>query len=216
MPFDPSPSGRSVPSPVLDRSYWQGRYAAGTTGWDRGQASPALEAWLRSGALTPCRILVPGCGRGHEVVALARAGFRVTGLDYASAAVETLRARLAEDGLGAEVVDADILAWEPTAQFEAVYEQTCLCALPPERWEDYEQRLASWLVPGGSLAAAFMQTDASAGPPFACAPGAMRRLFAAERWDWPAELTPVGHPLGLVELAGILRRRSPEAIQRWA
>jgi trans-aconitate methyltransferase len=149
-------------------------------------------------------------------VALARAGFRVTGLDYASAAVETLRARLAEDGLGAEVVDADILAWEPTAQFEAVYEQTCLCALPPERWEDYEQRLASWLVPGGSLAAAFMQTDASAGPPFACAPSAMRRLFAAERWDWPAELTPVGHPLGLVELAGILRRRSPEAIQRWA
>jgi hypothetical protein len=44
----------------------------------------------------------------------------------------------------------------------------------------------------------------------------MRRLFAAERWDWPAELTPVGHPLGLVELAGILRRRIPEAIQRWA
>jgi hypothetical protein len=35
----------------------------------------------------------------------------------------------------------------------------------------------------------------------------MRKLFAAERWEWPAELVPVPHPLGLVELTGIIRRR---------
>jgi hypothetical protein len=62
---------------------------------------------------------------------LARIGFRVTGLDDAPAAVETLQARLAEEGLAAEVVEADVLAWEPAAPFAAVYEQTCLCALPP-------------------------------------------------------------------------------------
>ena len=91
--------------------------------------------------------------------------------------------------------------------FDAIYEQTCLCALSPDHWEDYERRLASWIVPGGALAAAFMQTDSPAGPPFACAPDAMRRLFAEARWEWPAELVPVPHPMGLVELAGILRRR---------
>ena len=209
MSDERSPSDGSPSSPVLDRDYWQGRYEAGTTGWDRGSASPALEAWLSSGALAPCRILVPGCGRGHEVVALARAGFRVTGLDYASTAVEALRARLAEDRLDGEVVEADLLAWEPDAPFDAVYEQTCLCALSPGCWKDYEHRLASWLVPGGSLAAAFMQTDSPSGPPFTCAPEAMRRLFAADRWEWPEELTPVKHPMGLVELTGILRRRPP-------
>jgi len=214
MTADPSPSGPTPSSRVIDRGYWQGRYEAGSTGWDRGGPSPALDAWLRSGALPPCRILVPGCGRGHEAVALARAGFRVTALDYAPAAVAALRARLAEEKLAAEVVEADLFAWEPAAPFEAVYEQTCLCALPPEHWENYERRLASWLVPGGKLAAAFMQTDAAAGPPFACAPDAMRRLFAVERWDWPETLEPVGHPMGLVELTGILRRRGLSTARR--
>lgn len=214
MPADPARSGERASSPTLDRGYWQGRYEAGTTGWDRGRASPALEAWLRSGVLAPCRILVPGCGRGHEAVALARAGFNVTALDYAPAAVVALQARLAEEGLAAEVVEADVFAWEPAAPFEAVYEQTCLCALPPERWKDYERRLAAWVVPGGKLAAAFMQTDAPAGPPFACAPEAMRWLFAAERWHWPEALEPIPHPMGLVELAGILHRRGTETTPR--
>ena len=209
MPADRRPSPPSESSPEIDRAYWQGRYDAGTTGWDRGGTSPALEGWLRAGSLLPCRILVPGCGRGHEVVALARAGFHVTGLDYAPAAIGALKARLAAEGISAEAIEADIFAWEPPSPFDAIYEQTSLCALPPARWEAYEKRLASWLVPGGLLAAAFMQTDSPTGPPFASNPEAMRRLFATDRWEWPAELTPQPHPLGLVELVGILRRKKP-------
>jgi len=57
------------PAAALTRCYWQGRYREGSTGWDRGVPSPTLEGWLRDGTLAPCRILVPGCGRGHEVVA---------------------------------------------------------------------------------------------------------------------------------------------------
>ena len=180
MTSDAPSCGAGDRSPALDRRYWKGRYEAGTTGWDRGGASPALEEWLRSGALAPCRILVPGCGRGHEVVTLARAGFGVTAIDYAPAAVSTLEARLAKEGLTARVVEADVLAWEPEEPFEAIYEQTCLCALAPDHWEEYERKLASWLVPGGMLAAAFMQTTSTSGPPFACAPDAMRSLFADE------------------------------------
>ena len=30
--------------------------------------------------------------------------------------------------------------------FNAVYEQTCLCALDPDDWQAYETRLARWLV----------------------------------------------------------------------
>ena len=207
MSADPSAPGDRPAIPPLDRAYWQGRYEAGTTGWDRGGPSPALEGWLRSGTLVPCRILVPGCGRGHEVVALARAGFEVTALDYAPAAVAALEGRLREEGLRAEVVEADVFTWTPARPFEAIYEQTCLCALPPERWEEYERSLFSWLVPGGLLVAAFMQTDSPTGPPFACAPDAMRRLFADSRWEWPTDLVPVPHPMGMIELAGILRRR---------
>lgn len=198
---DDSPDG-------LSRQFWQGRYVEGSTGWDRGGPSPALDAWIRSGALMPCRILVPGCGRGHEVIALSQLGFRVTGLDFAPAAVQAACAQLQAEGLEADVIEADIFTFEPAEPFEAIYEQTCLCALAPERWPEYESRLASWLVPGGRLAAAFMQTESSSGPPFACPPDAMRKLFAEDLWEWPAELVSVPHPLGLVEFTGILRRRA--------
>jgi len=195
------------PAAALTRCYWQSRYDQGQTGWDRGGVSPTLVQWLAAGDLHPCRILVPGCGRGHEVVALAKAGFEVTGIDFAPAAVAAVRARLGSEGLVAEVVPSDLFAYQPDRPFEAIYEQTCLCALPPERWTEYEQRLAAWLIPGGRLFAAFMQTDSADGPPFACRPEAMRALFAAERWDWPERLEPQEHPTGLRELTGVLRRR---------
>jgi SAM-dependent methyltransferase len=78
------------------REFWPQRFVANETPWDRGAASPQLAAWLASGALTPCRILVPGCGGGYEVVALAQAGFNVTALDYAPAAIALTRERLAQ------------------------------------------------------------------------------------------------------------------------
>lgn len=195
------------PSAALTRCYWQARYDQGQTGWDRGGASPTLVRWLETGVLRPCRILIPGCGRGHEVVALAKAGFDVTGVDFAPAAITAVESRLASEGLAAEIFQADLFAYRPDKPFEAVYEQTCLCALSPERWPEYEERLAAWLPHGGRLFAAFMQTDSADGPPFACRPDAMRRLFAADRWVWPDVLEPQEHPTGLVELTGVLRRR---------
>ena len=195
------------PSATLTRCYWQARYDQGQTGWDRGGASPTLLRWLAADDLRPCRILVPGCGRGYEVVALAKAGFDVTGVDFAPAAVAAVEAQLTSEGLIAEVVQSDLFAYRPDQPFEAIYEQTCLCALPPERWAEYEERLARWLARGGRLFAAFMQTDSADGPPFACHPDAMRRLFSADRWEWPNRLEPQEHPTGLVELTGVLRRR---------
>jgi hypothetical protein len=211
---DPDPMTSSTgaacgPKGALTSGYWQARYDEGTTGWDRGSPSPLLLACLRDGALAPCRILVPGCGRGHEVLALAGAGFDVTGLDYAPAAVQCVRDSLAAQGLTAAVEEADLFDYQPERPFDAIYEQTCLCALSPTRWGCYEKRLAKWLAPGGQLLAAFMQTESETGPPFACPPAAMRALFAVERWEWPDTLEPVPHPLGLTELCGVLRRRGP-------
>ncbi|MDE2502225.1 MAG: thiopurine S-methyltransferase, partial [Burkholderiales bacterium] len=54
--------------------FWQQRFEAGQTPWDRGGASAQLMAWLDAGALAPCRIAVPGCGAGWEVAELARRG----------------------------------------------------------------------------------------------------------------------------------------------
>ena len=49
------------------------------------------------------------------------------------------------------VVEADALAWLPETPFEAIYEQTCLCALYPDHWRAYGDQLHRWLKPGGKL-----------------------------------------------------------------
>jgi len=186
---------------------WEARYQRGETGWDRGGPSPALVDFMRL-AKAPCRVLVPGCGYGHEVVALAKQGYAVTAVDIARPAVERLRARLENAGCQAEVVHADLFDWEPEAPLDAIYEQTCLCAIRPEQRAAYEARLHRWLAPEGLLFALFMQTGAEGGPPFHCDLLDMRRLFASERWAWPEEAPSlVPHRNGRFELACALRRK---------
>ena len=189
-------------------SHWEEKYRANTIPWDRGGTSPALHDWLATGALVPGRILIPGCGRGHEAVDLARAGFRVTALDIAPTALQHLAAQLEQAGLDADLVCADALSWQPESPFDALYEQTCLCALDPGHWAAYEAQLHRWLRPGGGLFALFMQTGKEGGPPFHCALPDMRTLFPEGRWHWEGQPhKEVPHPNGLFEYATLLTRR---------
>ena len=222
-----------------DVAFWQAKFDEGTIPWDRGGINPQIETWVRSGQLRPTqsadarsagtddarltRVLVPGCGSGHEVAMLAEWGFDVTGVDYTPAATERTRNRLrsllqspaAARMSRAEVVEADVLKYEPAQQFDAIYEQTCLCALYPDQWRRYADKLAGWLRPGGKLFAMFVQMprDGSRsglieGPPYHCDVNAMRALFPADRWDWPKPPYPqVPHPAGFAELAVVLTRR---------
>lgn len=195
---------------MTDADIWETRYRRGDTGWDRGDVSPALYHWLDSGVVAPCRILVPGCGRGYEVVQLTAAGFDVLAVDIAPSAVASVRKLLEKEALRAQVTEADLLRFDLTRPVDAIYEQTCLCALPPARWPDYERRLHAWLRPGGLLLALFMQTGEEGGPPFHCDIADMRRLFAKERWQWPdTEPVHVPHPSGRFERGYVLRRKEP-------
>jgi len=91
---------------------WEERYQQGETGSDRGSISPALHTWLDSGALKPCRILIPGCDRGHEVVALARLGYDVTAVDIAPSATAHLQQQLVDAGVAATVICDDLFNYQ--------------------------------------------------------------------------------------------------------
>lgn len=105
---------------ALASTYWQARYDEGRTGWDRGGPSPILGIWLEAEILRPCRMLIPGCGRGHEVVALAARGFDVTAVDLAEAAVHNLQTTPREKQLEAVVTQADLLEFTPAEPFAAI------------------------------------------------------------------------------------------------
>jgi hypothetical protein len=184
---------------------WEGRYRApGTPGWQRPGINPALTAWRAAGELKPCRILIPGAGRSAEPGVLAGEGFAVTVVDAALSAVAFQAPRVAPAG---QALAADLFDWAPEQPFDAIYDQTCLCAIDPGLWDAYAHRLHGWLRPGGRLFVLFMQTGRDGGPPFHCDLGRMRALFAAPDWQWPATLpAPVPHSPGQEEQPAVLLR----------
>lgn len=187
---------------------WERRYRAGETGWERGVLHPAFAAWRAEGLLPAGRVLVPGAGRAAEAIALAEAGAAVTAVDIAPTPARTLRDAARAAGVPIEVVQADLLSWEPGLAFDGVYEQTCLCALHPDYWEAYAARVRRWLAPGGRMLALFMQREAAddAGPPYHCGLDRMRGLFS-DGWRWP-DTPPATHPHseGLAERAVVIVR----------
>lgn len=198
--------------------FWQSRFASGSIPWDRGTANPQLSAWLADGTLVPgSRVLVPGCGQGWEVAALAAAGLQVTGLDYSPAALMLCRQILQHEKTAAELVEANVLHWQPATPVDVIFEQTCLCALYPDFWVHYAKQLHAWLKPGGKLLAMFLQTlrpDSAhgliEGPPYHCDINAMRAIFPAMHWEWPAPpyaQTRQTGGLELMELAVALTRK---------
>ena len=73
---------------------WDKRYRQGDTPWDKGRASPALIAWLEDNpGLMTGSVLVPGCGTGHDVRAIASAEptSLPVGIDISKTAIEECR-----------------------------------------------------------------------------------------------------------------------------
>ncbi len=162
---------------------WQRRYEQSDTPWDKGVPAPSLVRFLEKNAITG-RVLVPGCGRGHEVRLLAvQAGCAATGLDLSPLAVAEARRLAAEAGIDATrgnflVGDFFQPAPDMNGAFDWVVEHTCFCAIEPSLRPDYVRAAAAVLRPGGKLFGIFyLNPDTETGPPFAVAKEELDRLF---------------------------------------
>lgn len=158
---------------------WELRYNTGDTPWQKAHAHPALLDWLANSPMHG-KVLVPGCGCGHDVRAIAGGGADVLGIDIAPSAV-----RLAESfpRAGSErYVLGDFLTGDATAHgpFDWIFEHTCLCAIPPARRSEYVAAAAAALREGGLLLAVLYSNPDNPDPgkpPFACPDSEIDRLF---------------------------------------
>jgi methyl halide transferase len=132
--------------------------------------------WLRSkDPLSPERVLLPGCGRGYDLVPWAELlGIeRVDGLDIAPNAVMDARI-LIENYAGKTSVElGDFFDPKyPAGSYDWLWEHTCFCAIPPAMRDAYVASAARALRPGGYLLAVFFLNpwdageDQTQGPPF--------------------------------------------------
>lgn len=144
---------------------WEERYRAGDTPWDEGFAAPALTEFLTR---LPMRgeVMVPGCGPGHDVRAIAAQGASVIGMDLSETALRLARSA---PRTGGEVYEQGNLFDLPASwngRFDWVVEHTCFCAIPPGRRADYVGAIARILKPEGCYFAIFyLDPAAPKGPP---------------------------------------------------
>ncbi len=167
--------GHAVGETLMD---WNRRYEMDDTPWDQGEAHPVLLDMLTHGTLVG-RVLVPGCGTGHDVRELARRGLEVVGLDVASLALERA---LSHALVGRETYQLGDLFHAPEHwhhHFDGIFEHTCFCAIEPARRPDYVAAVAEVLKPGGHLLAVFFVNpdNNGQGPPFGCTAAELDVLF---------------------------------------
>jgi thiopurine S-methyltransferase len=157
-------------------SWWDQRYLDGTDRWELGAPAPPLARFLKKQAQAPQppgRVLVPGCGRGHEAALLASLGFEVVGLDFSVEAVREAR-RLHGERAGrltwvqADLLDAEALdaAGLGSASCDGVLEHTCYCAIDPALRQAYRSTVARLLQPEGWLLGLFWCHGRPGGPPY--------------------------------------------------
>jgi SAM-dependent methyltransferase len=202
--MEPCPRAVDATQPGATGDAWEQRYREGRTAWDLGGPPPVLvrtigRAQVDAGPwrLPPgAAVLVPGSGFGHDALAWARAGFRVTALDVAPSAVRGLADRAARTGLPVDVRLADFLdlSADLRGQFDVVWEQTCLCALDPGRRAAYVRSAAAALRPGGLYLGLFWNHGQAGGPPYDLAPETVRALFGPAFEEAALETVPDSPP----------------------
>ncbi len=168
---------------------WEACYHRGETPWDKGAPSPGLVEALRWVDVAG-RVLVPGCGIGHDVRALS-VGAEAVGLDISPSAVE----RAAALAGGGRYVCGDLfrLPAEWAGSFDWVWEHTCFCAIQPGLRTAYVEAVAGCLRSGGRFLGVFYlepgHGPGESGPPFGVSPAELDRLFG-RRFRLVAEWDP--------------------------
>jgi ubiquinone/menaquinone biosynthesis C-methylase UbiE len=142
-----------IPPDVYDDEYFLSNTCEGADEFHAGRGLSALKR-RQVAYLAPrpgMRVLDLGCGRGEVLLACARAGADVAGVDYAEAAVAISRNTLA-DVAGAEVVRGDVtsLPW-PNASFDAVLSGDVVEHLVPPDGAAMWREAHRVLRPGGRL-----------------------------------------------------------------
>jgi methyl halide transferase len=147
---------------------WQRHYDEDDLGWDLGKVAPPFVNLFKSKTIFPGKTLVPGCGRGHEVIFLAENGFEVTAVDFSLGAINHLQPTIQERKLKCEILHMNFFEIDAgyNGTFDMVIEQTFFCAISPEQRTSYVSTVARALKQGGMLAGLFYHTEEEGGPPF--------------------------------------------------
>jgi methyl halide transferase len=179
----------------MSPDYWEQRYQNKDMPWEKGEPSPGLVDFLQAkGMILPKgKVLVPGCGTGHDVRAWAKAGFDALGLDISPTGIALAQESTAAAGIKAKFEQRDFLRDEPVEAFDWVFEHTLFCAIDPKDRDLYVGAVHRWLKAKGHFLAVFYLIPDEDGPPFGTNREELIRRFSPQ-FDLLEEWVPRSYP----------------------
>ena len=130
--------------------------------WDSGISPPELIDYLSTHA--PGRAIDLGCGTGTNVVTMAKAGWRVTGVDFTRQALWKARRKIRRANLETELIRADVTKFKSALQFDMALDIGCFHGVRDRK--AYLDSLMLLLKPGGHwlLYGFFKEDEQASGP----------------------------------------------------
>jgi methyl halide transferase len=177
---------------------WEEEYQTGHMPWEKGAPAPPLLEWLGSRGPMHGGVLVPGCGLGHDVRAIAAVSpaAPVVGLDVAASALDRARQFALAGSETYQLANLFDLPVELTDRFQWVFEHTCFCAIEPRLRPEYVRGVIRALQPEGALLAIFFlnpwdpgEAPEEGGPPFGVTREELDGLFERD-FELIEEFTP--------------------------
>ncbi len=160
--------------------FWEDIYLADDAGWDLGGITPAIESIADT--ITPGKVCILGCGRGYDAVMFAKKGFKVTAVDFAPSAIKSVKGLALEANVIVRAIQDDIFSLTPeySNTFDTIIEQTCFCAINPNRRLEYVRLVKALLKQGGKLIGLWFPLDKTlkeGGPPYGTTVEEVKSIF---------------------------------------
>lgn len=125
--------------------------------WDSGITPPELFEFIETHPAG--RAIDLGCGTGTNVITLAKAGWQVTGVDFASRAIQTARRKVKNASAQAHLFVGDVTRLENIeGRFDLILDIGCFHGI--ENKAGYLRQLEQIITPNGFwLVYGFFKTD---------------------------------------------------------
>lgn len=144
-------------------NYWENRYQNQQTGWDIGEISSPLKAYIDQLEDKSIKILIPGAGNAYEAEYLFLNGFKnVFIADIAATPLQNIKKRLPSFP-EKQLLHIDFFELE--MQFDLILEQTFFCALPKSFRKAYAEKMQKLLKKEGKLVGLLFDDELPNGNP---------------------------------------------------
>lgn len=179
----------------MNNAFWLNRWQQHRIGFHRSGIHPLLEKFWHQLAAGTDTVLVPLCGKSHDLDWLARRGHEVVGVELSDVAAREfgqehgLRFHTSKEGRFTRMqagrvtyLIGDFFTLSPVqaGRFGLAYDRAALIALPSERRQAYADILKVLLESNGHILLITIEwdIDPNEGPPWSVGAAEVRKLFS--------------------------------------